>query len=1576
MRFLLPAVVLAALCLGGTAQTTVRRVVDDFGADDLSAWQTSMSPEYYRGGTGRKGLQVVQDPERGNVLRCDLAFLDAHGSEPVFITRKLDPQPMKPDVVSVSFWAKITEEAIAPKGGFKVRLRTGDASFTDYDVQEQLGRPFPVGEWVHVSLETGIGPTARNIWGKMFGTVRQMTFRLDDIDTKNTQFSLLLDDIELELRKGAAERTYEPRVHKRPADDDVRILLLRHRAEGYYGLAAAIEAAVPDATVDTFEYRGLHFEFFGFPGSLEEVLRYDAVFMLDVDPFMMPHDQCAWIADAVASGCHLVVFGGAVTLTHARDFKAPLRAVLPVTFESGSKDIALSVAPEPGAAHFLNQGFDPAGLGRVAVVQDLAAKEGAEIPWTAKGCPLVVTAPAGRGRSTVVNAWPHTGGSATGGFLTSTLSDDLMRRLVRYAIGRTDGPSVDSLVLPERSVAAGGKAQVRFTSAGAGEAELRLIQLDGAPATIRRQALGDYLLDLPETLWSEETLSFRIERRVGAEAVDYRDFGLTVLNSTKLEVFWARNKFTFAPGSPVAFRATASRRDIPDVQPGSTVTISYADGTLPVSVNGFVDVWVHDPESGTVIHDLHGAASVSTTAHGGLLPAWTVVGDAMASRGDGGPRFGEDGRVLACKRRIEVLEGGAVRVVTSYTFLHDTKVHRLPLLVALPVGTYAGAGYRVEQEGDATRAVFPTEMKAGKLFDGKGLKLTVDTPRGAVAIQVEDPSLRVWCRDLRQYDMTSFRLEVEAPYEGKEARAGESYEIAVVVSGPMGAGTPSAGPPAVSAAKPLVFEAWLEEPATATRWRVPAGDAGQDAGGFGAVLPNLASGSYELVVRGMVDERCVVQQRSPCYVVDPLDLTDLYPIMSIIGIQADGHRLDESGIRRRVDDLLAHGFNTAAITGTSSFKSDRPSHANVLKAYAESYAQQQGMVTTYEYSNFQHVGRKGVTKPCVFAPEYRESLKERLGWQIDGGNRTPRLMTGKVTDEPIAGPENMDYCEHCRSAFKQAYGTDLREPDPANDGVYDRWAFADFIGAYVSKGYAQGAALMKEQGATFDLLLTYMATGLGYQRPRTTQQDALDWSRYVKWVDFDVYPYFYPASQRIRMVQASFAMAYMRDVARARDIPWGFYMELDDRNWPYQRNPREATAECGFTAVAHGAGYLNSFIHRVVATGCQARPERWEAAGKALRIIRRAGPLLNRMPAVRAPVAVFYPNAQEAIANGYERPAYLLQALKGGFGDVDVHCEEVVLEHGQIPYQRLVLLGAEFVHAELVPILQDWLRKGGVLFCDSLPARTHRGDAIAWGYSKDNARPSAGSGGIPHTVLLTGRGRIVFVPSDLETVTEDLVEADDLEPEKFGEHRRALGVLLGHGLTPTIRVEYRETPQSLDLVEAGLRGNDDAVAFLVINHQPEPQEVVVRVSRPDVTWLVDLESMAPVAAAERDGREFAVNLTVPGRWCRTFAGYRVKPDRVLLTLAESRVARGGVLRYEASVVDAVGAAVKGGVLLEIEVVTEDGRSIARYGGPRAPLDGRSVVEVPVPLNASTGRHTLVVRAPQVGTETRAEFVIE
>ena len=70
--------------------------------------------------------------------------------------------------------------------------------------------------------------------------------------------------------------------------------------------------------------------------------------------------------------------------------------------------------------------------------------------------------------------------------------------------------------------------------------------------------------------------------------------------------------------------------------------------------------------------------------------------------------------------------------------------------------------------------------------------------------------------------------------------------------------------------------------------------------------------------------------------------------------------------------------------------------------------------------------------------------------------------------------------------------------------------------------------------------------------------------------------------------------AFQRDIAQHLGKAYGFYIELDDRNYPFQVNPPEASAECAYTAIGQGVTYLNSFINRPFGTGVTSRPERWE----------------------------------------------------------------------------------------------------------------------------------------------------------------------------------------------------------------------------------------------------------------------------------------------------------------------------------------------------------------------------------------------
>ncbi|NSW55069.1 MAG: hypothetical protein HPY44_03570 [Armatimonadetes bacterium] len=1524
--------------------------VDDFSSVDLSAWQSSMSPEYYRGGEGQKGLEIIDDPERGQVLRCDVRYVDDKASEPCFITRKLTPQPGKLDVVGVRFYAKFTEAAIAPEGGFRVRLRTSDTAFTDYDVQEQLGRPFPVGEWVAVNLETGIGPNVRNIWNDVFGTIREITFRLDDIDDRNAQFALLLDDVQLVMRQPAQEQSYEPKQSERPAHEGVRVLLLKHRAAGYYGLEEAIRQAYPEAQIDTCHYRGLHFEFFDFPQTREDVLAYDLIVLLSIDPFVMTWEQATWIADAVVSGSRLVVFGGPVTLNASRDFKAPLRAVLPVTFEPGAKALPINKPPVPGEPHYLNAGLDPAGLGTVTEMQDLRPIEGAAVPWTAGDRPLVITAPMGKGVSTVVNTWVHAANSATGDFFTSTLSDDFLRTLVRFGPESTT-PAITDLKLPPLSVM--GAAELTAVATVSGE---------------RRE----FPISIPAPKQAEEKYPFVIAASAPDGGREVRDFEITVLHPLDLRVLWTRGKYTFAPGSPVEFTVDTRRRDLARVSPGSGPRVDYSGGQFPVSVDNFVDPWVYQPGTETVMHNLAGAEDVRVQERTeNLLPRWNVTGFAVCARPAENLRIGEDGRILRVERDIQANPGGKVRVQTRYEVLQDMRVSRLPLNVSFPVSNYAGLKYTATQEEGVREGVFPVDTTPGNLFSGHGLDMTIQTPDGPVALRVVEPGVRVWLRDLRQFDMTTYRLEIESPLEGKEARAGDTYTLTLEMSGPVTGATDL-----LAALQEMPhIQAELVDPTTGYRWDVPRVES-ETGARFAGSLPNLASGEYALEVTASVAGETVCTQRATCYVVDPLDLGDFFPLMSIVGVDGDGFWLDDAGIQARVEDLIDHGFNTAAITGTSSFQSDTPRNNQRLKGVAESYAQRRGMATTYEYSSFTDLNASGPPAVCPFDPGYRDHLRGRLEWQVDVGKRTPRLISAKILDEPTVNPGVLaNISEQGKAEFQRRYGIEYSADYAKSQEPYERWAFADFMGEYLGEGYRHSRGILDEMDAGFDLLLTYMAAATGYQRPLNSQQDGLDWTRHVSWADFDVYPYFYPKSQRIRMVQAGFSMSFMRDISRARKVPWGFYVELDDRNWPFQKNPRQASAECAFTAIARGADYLNSFINTVATTGTQSRPERWEDAGKAFRMIRRMGPMLKHMPAVRARLALLFPNSQQAIGNGYATPDYALAAIQGGFGECDIHNEQVIVETGEIPYPALVLLKAEFIHEKLAELLEQWVRAGGVLICDRLPTQSHRGAPPAWSLPAQGD-PQPACGPIQWSMASLGEGKIVFLQTDINEEFRKLVEVRTPEPAACKAFRAGLAQLLdGIGLVPNVRVEYSETQDSVDLVEAGLRGGEHAALLLVVNHQPSEQEVTVTLDRADLRWLVDMDSMSPVTAQVQDGKTL-LRLTVPARWARAVAGYRTRPAGVQLSMPGGRVQREGTLSYSVTVAGEGQEPVMGGVLMEAEVTGPDGKPVSRFGGSFAPLSGTQTVRVPVPVNAAQGNYGLTIRFPQWGATSSTSFQVE
>ncbi len=1457
---------------------TAELVIADLEDRSLEGWQSSMSGEYYEGGHGQKGLAIVDDAERGGpVLEAKVRWLDTKSSEPVFITRFLSDAVPAHLIDSISFSYRLSSYHLNDDGGFIVRLRYSPTSFTDYRVS--TGEPLPAGEWQDVALTTAPDPTRRNIYNSLFGSVQEITFRLDDVDAENAEFELRVDDVRFATSEPTVA-TYAPTVHDRSTDEQLSILYLKHSAEGFFRLEDAVTAAGGDsARIDTCLFRGLHFPLWGFPETLDATLAYDLIVMLDVDPYVLTHRQAPWVADAVASGVGLLFVAGPNTLRHSKDFKAPIREALPITYNAEAGDVGGGTVTAPDPPHIVLNGLDVSRLGRVRSMTSVEARSGATVALTSGEKPLLVVSELERGRTAVLTTWPQIDTPRSRQFYLGDHSPALLERIVRWLVRDESAPT------------------------------------PAPPARVAQDA--------------------------GFELDGYVRHGRTA----------------FAPGWPVQVAARLSVPGIPVITTsGMSAAISLPDMGLRLDLPAMADVWVLKPGSDEVYHSMGGGEVTShELATEGFLPRVVTEAILRATRTDGNV-FGEDNAIAKVRRQLEVRPGGTVACAYEYEFLQDTRVHRMPLTVSFAVGMYAGTPFRTTGPDGDREDVLPPDASERRdtVLDAQGLDITLETEAGPLRIRYPEPDRRAWLRDLRRYDMDQYRLELGGPLAGQAAKQGDRYVIAFEIHPPASAAAPSTDGLRLTA---RLLEGDSLESATAA-WEIGTEPADVEVA-FEDTLPNLESGqywlSYELARPG---EEALATDAVSCWVVDPLDRSRFFPIMSLLGVSAGGHMLDEAGVAARADDLWRVGFNTLAYTGSTRFAKERITRASEqLDAFSEGYAFAKGMASIHEYTHTTRLSRNGSGDPSPFSPDSLEATRRHIQPYLTVADGNPRLISVKVIDEPLAGIDDLNIGEHARRAFKERYGEDLRPLAEVGDDPLARLHVAQFIGDYVAEEYRQGHAIKREVDRDWDLLLTYCSPGLGYGRAFSGQEDVLKWSRHVDRIDFDVYPYFYPASQKIRMVQANYCQAFQRNVAQHLDKPYGFYVELDDRNYPFQTNPPEASAECAYTAIGQGVTYLNSFINRPFGTGIQSRPQRWEHLARELPRIRRIGPMLLKMDRPAAPVAMLYPMTQAKIENGYAVPHYTYALLNSAFGDVDLLHEEVLLEAGiSESLEALVVLRTHLLARGTFDAITRFVEGGGMLIVD--------GEALA---TDETGAPIGWPDGI------------VQLDGDVEEMLKEIIEGNDAlspniaDPKAFGEwHERIRGIFADGAIAPTAVAD-----DDLAQIEVGARTNGDATLLIITNHDDEPRRADVRV--PNIahpfSFAADLREMKPAGRLLRkSGDGIRISTQLPARQSTMIALYPERPARLSISVDQSAT-RGDGLAYTVRVTGEKGDACSGLHLVEVAVTDADGVERARYGGSFAVEGGELKVDVPIAINAAPGEWTIRAELPVVSKTAEAAFEV-
>ena len=709
-------------------------------------------------------------------------------------------------------------------------------------------------------------------------------------------------------------------------------------------------------------------------------------------------------------------------------------------------------------------------------------------------------------------------------------------------------------------------------------------------------------------------------------------------------------------------------------------------------------------------------------------------------------------------------------------------------------------------------------------------------------------------------------------------------------------------------------EAFLYDKAHRQVWK------GDGYGKVSGQLPDLADGEYVLIVK------CGNLQTSETVVITPpLDRQTFYPIIARIPIQQAGHWFGPKTLCWMVDDVISHGVNTVAIPVGDAIANDPQGFASESAAFLELCAQEKGLAIMYDYTHLPTFARQSRAPFDVRVAEASEKASELARPWTEMADLVPRLFAMKTIDEPTADYANLNLDSDKGAEYREKVGFDPpdAEREFALTGI-DRLKHWLFVSEYARKQFALLYDEYHRQGKAWGLLHTFMEPGFGSEPPTKRFEDVCAWGSTADYLDFDIYPYWYPESQKRRFAKVHYGFAFHRCVAQFYGKPMGFYVELDDRNWPFQQNPKEATGELAYVAIGEGCHYLNTFIYGIVGAGSMARPERWEDGGKDLQAIAKTTPLILHTKREPAKVALYFPYRQWIMCGRYY-PTFGLELFRRKFGECDVIHEEVALRSGFDPYEAIILLGTDIIPQEIEEKLLQFVRAGGILILDHSPSQSPEGRPL--GRLKD----------------------LVNAPANLDVLYRTAVEENDHETIRSLESW-AREILVSRGIKPAVHC-------SDDEFEASLLKTEGASVLVVVNHRDETAKCDVEVFTRDVGYVCDLAT-GKAFDFRRTEDSAVIQLELSSRQGIILGLYPEKPND---PVTQVKVEAGDIV---VSLSEATGSPLP----VFVDVFEPGGRKSIRHSR-QILLRGKSETRSRLAVNEVCGDWRVRITVPALGFET-------
>ena len=610
---------------------------------------------------------------------------------------------------------------------------------------------------------------------------------------------------------------------------------------------------------------------------------------------------------------------------------------------------------------------------------------------------------------------------------------------------------------------------------------------------------------------------------------------------------------------------------------------------------------------------------------------------------------------------------------------------------------------------------------------------------------------------------------------------------------------------------------------------VPGARTDQTTWTFIWTVPDLAEGRYRAMLSaGGVEEEVAIVCRRP----EPLRL----PVIARTPLSEEGLWHNVEGLRRMVDDLEGHGINLVAPPALGTIALEPYGLTAELVAWLELFAQERGMDVMYEYSSFGMVRHNELPAFSPYVADALERTRKAVAPQAAVADLVPRLRRVKTIDEPTVSRKSILVDEDTAWIYRERYDRDFpgEEEAKALEGAaaldYHR-----FLSDYVKTQFDHGYRVAHERERGWGLLHTFMDCGFGANAARETLEprhhprtpphevfsgaffeDVPAWSNSGDFLDFDIYPYWYVESRILRFAKVHYGFAFMWAAAAHYDRPMGFYVELDERNQPFQVTPKEATGELAYTAIGEGCHYLNTFIYGTFRTGSMARPERWADGGDDLRAIGRTGPLIMASKRMPARAALYFPYDHWILSGERYFPSFAYELIRRSFGECDLLHQDIARVEGMAPYRIIALLGTHVLSEEDEARFLAFVEEGGVLLLDKMPTQTPSGETLN--------RLSELAGSMPERDMEErecGAGKVVKLPSDLDLRYWRAVEGEDQALRQRIEWDMR-SVFTRTDLRPAVWCDDPEFNASL-LDAAG------ASVLVVVNHRPEQAAVLVRV---------------------------------------------------------------------------------------------------------------------------------------------------